>query len=178
MNSNLKRQIVHSLLLAVGLVIRQITPGFLGGIKPDFMLAILFVIIIFNNDYQTTLITGIVAGILAAMTTTFPAGQIPNIIDKIITTHVIYLTLLPFRKFRGSKVKSIIIGFLGTAFSGSVFLYTALLITGLPAPFEVLFISVVIPTAAINAAVTPALLVLLKRALKATNLQMYSTVNN
>lgn len=178
MNSNLKRQIVHSLLLAVGVVIRQITPGFLGGIKPDFMLAILFVIIIFNEDYQTTLITGIVAGILAAMTTTFPGGQIPNIIDKVITTHIIFLSLLPFRKFKGVKIKSIIIGFLGTALSGSVFLYSALILFGLPASFKVLFIGVVVPTSAINAVITPALLVLLNRALKATNSRIYSTVNN
>lgn len=178
MNSNLKRQIVHSLLLAVGVVIRQITPGFLGGIKPDFMLAILFVIIIFNDDYQTTLITGLVAGILAAMTTTFPAGQIPNIIDKVITTHILFLSLLPFRKFKGDKIKSIIFGFLGTSLSGSIFLYSALNLFGLPAPFEALFIGVVIPTAALNAAITPALLVLLNRALEATNSRIYSTVSN
>lgn len=47
-----------------------------------------------------------------------------------------------------------IIGLIGTAISGTVFLGSALFIVGLPAPFMVLFTSIVLPTSLTNMVIT------------------------
>jgi cell shape-determining protein MreD len=83
--------IITSLLLAIGLILHQITPGIFLGVKPDFLLVFMILAIILTKDFKITIITGIVAGILCALTTTFPLGQLPNIIDKIITSIIIFV---------------------------------------------------------------------------------------
>lgn len=140
--------IITSLLLSIGLILHQITPGIFLGVKPDFLLVFMILAIILTKDLKITFITGIVAGILCALSTTFPGGQLPNIIDKIITSIIIYAI---YRKANtNSLVKLTAIYFLGTIVSGSIFLGSALVLFGLPAPFLILFISVVIPTSVIN----------------------------
>ncbi len=159
MKNDLKKLIINSLLLAIGLILHQITPPILFGVKPDFALVMLFIIIIINNDYKQALLSGIVCGILTALTTGFPGGQLPNLIDKIITANVLFALLIPMRKTLASAtsnlITSAIIGGIGTIISGSIFLSSALLIVGLPAPFKMLFIGVVLPAALINAIATP-----------------------
>ena len=54
-------------------------------------------------------------------------------------------------------VKASILGFLGTLVSGIVFLGSALIIVGLPAPFTALFTVVVLPTALANTVLTAVL---------------------
>lgn len=66
-----------------------------------FLLAMMFIALIIAKDYKTTLVIGILSGILTAATTTFPAGQIPNLVDKIITTNILFLLV----KFTDGKVK-------------------------------------------------------------------------
>ncbi|MGL5316643.1 MAG: tryptophan transporter [Peptostreptococcaceae bacterium] len=46
------------------------------------------------------LICGITTGIFAAFTTKFPGGQIPNILDKTITTNMIYCIMILLYKFK------------------------------------------------------------------------------
>ena len=82
--------IITSLFLSIGLILHQITPGIFLGIKPDFLLVFMILSIILTKDFKITFITGIVAGVLCALTTTFPGGQFPNIIDKIITSMIVY----------------------------------------------------------------------------------------
>jgi len=140
--------IITSLLLAIGLILHQITPGIILGMKPDLQLVFMILAIILTKDFKLTLITGIVAGILCALTTTFPGGQLPNIIDKTITCICIYFIYKNFNS--NSPIKLASIYFLGTLISGSIFLSSALIIFGLPAPFSILFVSIVLPTAAFN----------------------------
>ena len=89
MKSNSKKIALNSLLLAIGLLLHQLTPVIGLPIQPDITLIMLFEIMIINReDYKTSLICGIVTGIFTALTTKFPGGQLPNIIDKAITTNI------------------------------------------------------------------------------------------
>ena len=150
MRMDLRELVQISLLLGAGFVLRLIIPGYGAGMKPDVMLIMLFIIIFMKREFSPTLAAGMVAGMIAALTTSFPAGQIPNIIDKSITS--IFVLILV--KMLADKAPGFItlgaIGFVGTIFSGTVFLTTALVLTGIPAPFMVLFTTVVVPAAIIN----------------------------
>lgn len=146
---NTRKLTMSSLLLAVGLALHYMIPGILGSMKPDTLLSMMFIAILICDDYKSTLAIGIVAGILTAITTTFPGGQIPNIIDKFITAHVVFLLIRLLKKVQPT-VKMFIIAILGTLTSGTIFLSSALLIVGLPAPFMALFIAVVLPAIVAN----------------------------
>ena len=77
-NMNVKKMILNAILIAIGALLHQITPALGLPMQPDFALAMLFIIIVINNDYKTTLISSIIIGILTALTTKFPGGQLPN----------------------------------------------------------------------------------------------------
>lgn len=147
---NTKRMATNAILIAIGAILHQVTPPF--GMQADFSLAMLFIIIVFNKDYKTTLICGIIMGVFAALTTKTPGGQIPNIIDKFITCNVIYLVLIPLRNKVNKLVQIAIMLPLGTLVSGTAFLTLLANIAGLPAglSFNVLFLSVVVPTIVVN----------------------------
>ena len=146
---NTRKLTMSSLLLAVGLALHYMIPGILGSMKPDTLLSMMFIAILICDDYKSTLAIGIAAGILTAITTTFPGGQFPNIIDKFITAHVVFLLIKLLKKVQPT-VKVVIIAILGTLTSGTVFLSSALLIAPLPAPFTALFIAVVLPAVIAN----------------------------
>ncbi|WP_291636847.1 tryptophan transporter [Clostridium sp.] len=140
--------IITSLLLAIGLILHQITPGIFLGMKPDFLLIFMILSIILTKNFKIAIVTGIVAGILAALSTTFPGGQLPSIIDKTITSIIVYGIYKNLNS--DSPIKLASIYFLGTIISGSIFLGSALILFGLPAPFLVLFVSIVLPTSVFN----------------------------
>lgn len=147
---SIKKIIINSLFLAIGAVLHQIAPPLLFGMKPDFSLAMLFIIMILNDDYKTCLSAGVVAGILAAATTTFPGGQLANIVDKLITTNIMFILIKPLRNALNNQIKIIVTSAVGTMVSGTAFLTVALITVGLPVSFRVLFLSVVIPACLIN----------------------------
>lgn len=148
---NLKRLVTSSLLLAIGLVLHQVTPPILFGMKPDILLSMMFIAIVLNKDYKMALLVGLAAGILTAATTNFPGGQIPNIIDKLITCNFVYLMIKLTDKLN-NQVKMAIISLIGTLISGTVFLGTAALLFGLPgnASFSSLMLLVVVPATLVN----------------------------
>lgn len=162
-NMNTKKLITNALLLAIGAVLHQITPALGLPMQPDFALAMLFIIMILNKkDYKTSLVAAVVTGVFTAMTTKFPGGQIPNIVDKLITVNIVYLLMMIINRIsifnrlseaRKNYIMASIISPIGTLISGVVFLLSASVIVGLPAPFMPLFIGVVIPTVVINAIV-------------------------
>lgn len=147
---NLRKIILSSLLLSIGLVLHQLVPPILFGMKPDFLLSMMFTAIVLCDDYKLTLIIGLAAGILTAATTTFPGGQLPNIIDKIITSNLVYLLFRIFKNKINSQLKISLVSFIGTFVSGTVFLGTAYLLIGLPGPFLALILGVVIPATIFN----------------------------
>lgn len=157
---NTKKLAVNSLLLATGLILHQIMPVFGLPMEPDMALATLFLIILLNRDsFLTCLNAGLVTGVFTALTTKFPGGQLPNFIDKVVTTIVVYILIsllykLPFVKNISNNAKdwimSLVIYPLGTFVSGTLFLYSASRIVGLPASFTTLVLCVVVPATIIN----------------------------
>jgi hypothetical protein len=147
---NLRKLILSSLLLAIGMVLHQIVPPFLFGMKPDFLLSTMFIAIALSDDYKLTLLIGLAAGMLTAATTTFPGGQIPNIVDKLITCNFVYLLLKVVKDKYNNQIKISIVSVLGTLISGTSFLGSAFLIAGLPGPFFALMLAVVIPAVLFN----------------------------
>jgi hypothetical protein len=139
-----------ALLLAVGTVLRIVMPAYGAGMKPDVALAMLFVIIVLKPKPKVVLISGIIAGFLAALTTGFPGGQIPNIIDKPLTA-MFALGIVTLLKGRIPDVAiACVLGVVATIFSGTVFMLSALALVGLPAAFSLLFTTVVLPATVLN----------------------------
>lgn len=118
-----------AILIAVGAVLHTIVPPIFLGVKPDFLLSMAFLAIIISKDIKTTLIIGSVAGIISAMTTGFPGGQVPNFIEKIITSLIVF-SMIKAMNFQYSNLKVILINVVGTIVSGCLFLLFALAITG------------------------------------------------
>ena len=145
--------VLAGILLALGLTLHAVTPALLGNVKPDFLLATMFIAILFQPYLKNTIMIGFVAGVMAAMTTGFPGGQLPSVFDKIISA-LFVLALIKLFSVQMNLIKVSILGFLGTIVSGIVFLGSALLMVGLPAPFTALFMVVVLPTALANTALT------------------------
>lgn len=149
---NLRKLILSSLLLAIGLVLHQIAPPILFGMKPDILLSMMFIAILLVDDYKTTLVIGLAAGLISAATTTFPFGQIPNIIDKLITCNLVYLLIKSTKKMLNHEIQAIMVSLVGTIISGTIFLGSALILAGLPggASFTALFLAVVLPATLVN----------------------------
>ena len=152
MKTTTKQLVTNALLLAVGFLLHYITPAIGLPMQIDFSLITLILIINLNrNSFSTCIASGVATGIFSGVTSKFPMGMIPNIIDKISTAIVIYLLIKLLDKTAlHNKIKTIVVNAVGTLVSGMVFLASALLLTGLPAPFFVLFTTVVIPAIAIN----------------------------
>ncbi|CAB1250501.1 tryptophan transporter [Clostridium sp. MT-14] len=163
---NLKKMIINSILLAVGAVLHQIVPPILFGMKPDISLAMLFIILIFNKDYKTCVCSGVIAGILAAATSTFPGGQFANVIDKFITINVMFVLIKPFRDRISNQINIILATAVGTIVSGTTFLTVVLFTVGLGASFTALFLSVVLPAAVVNTVVGAVLFNIINVAVK------------
>ena len=127
MKMNTRKLVLNAVLLGIGLVLHQIEPAIFG-VKPDMTLIMLFTIMIINkDDYKTCLICGIIAGIFSGMTSSFPGGQVPNVIDKFITTNISFLIMMvmykvPFMKKLADKNQDFIVSnilmSLGTVISG------------------------------------------------------------
>ena len=152
MKTKTKQLVTNSLLLAVGFLLHYVTPAIGLPMQIDFSLITLVLIINLNrNSFSTCIASGVATGIFSGLTTKFPMGLIPNIIDKITTAIAVYLLIKLLDKTALSiKIKTIVVNAVGTLLSGTVFLVSALLLVGLPAPFSVLFITVVIPAVAVN----------------------------
>jgi len=122
--------------------------------KPDFLLAMLFVALYIDNTPKNALVAGLLAGIFSALTTGFPGGQIANMVDKFVTAFAVMAMIKVLANFN-SNLTVLFTAFVGTVLSGVVFLQTALFVVGsLPLAFPVLFTTIVIPTALINTVAT------------------------
>ena len=147
-----KQLVINSLLLAVGFILHYVTPAIGLPMQIDFSLITLILIINLNkNSFSTCIASGVATGIFSGLTSKFPFGLVTNILDKIITTIFVYLLIRLLDKTTlHSRIKAVITNAVGTLVSGIVFLASALLLVGLPAPFSVLFITVVIPAIVVN----------------------------
>ena len=152
MKTTTKQLVTNALLLAVGFLLHYVTPAIGLPMQIDFSLITMILVINLNkNNLGSCIASGVVTGIFSGITSKFPMGMIPNILDKITTAIVVYLLIKLLDKTAlNSKIKAIVVNSVGTIVSGIVFLASALLLVGLPAPFFVLFTTVVIPAIAVN----------------------------
>jgi hypothetical protein len=148
---NTKNLVALAVLMGMGVVLHAVVPPFVLGMKPDMMLTMMFLGIILFPDKKSVLLVGLVTGILSAMTTGFPGGQIPNIFDKLVTAFAFFGLLLVFKKFHGSVINAAVLTGIGTIISGTVFLTTAYFLVGLPGAFVGMFAGAVLPAIAFNA---------------------------
>ncbi|MFF2446260.1 tryptophan transporter [Neobacillus sp. NPDC058068] len=172
---NTKNLVILALLAGIGVVLHTVTPNFFG-IKPDMMLAMMFLGIILVPEIKSVLLLAIVTGVLSALTTGFPGGQIPNIIDKPITALVFFGLFLALKKYRNSIVSVGVLSALGTLVSGSVFLASAYFIAGLPKTFAVLFAAGVLPAIALNTVIMVILYPIAQSIFKRTKLTSASVI--
>ncbi|BBW97299.1 MULTISPECIES: tryptophan transporter [Geobacillus] len=151
---NVRTLVSMALLVGIGAVLHAVIPGLFAGMKPDMMLAMMFLAILLFPSAKAVGLVGVATGFISAMTTTFPGGQLPNIIDKIITAFVVFALVAVLRNYRQTVIGAVVLAAVGTVISGTVFLTAALLLVGLPGgtAFSALFVAVVLPTAALNAA--------------------------
>jgi hypothetical protein len=147
---NTKNLVALSLLVGMGAVLHAIVPGFFLGMKPDMMLTMMFLGIVLFPDKKSVLLVGAVTGLISGLTTTFPGGLVPNIIDKPVTAFVFFGILFMMKKYQSSIYTVAALTAIGTVVSGIVFLGSAYYLVGLPGPFAALFAAVVLPAAAFN----------------------------
>jgi len=139
-----------ALLVGIGFILHAFFPPMVLGMKPDFALAMMFILLIIKRDFKLGFLVAVSTGIFTALTTGFPGGQIANLVDKFLTFLIVYPVIPLVVKLMSSRIAAGLITGVGTMISGGIFLGTAALIVGLPGPFTVLFTTVVLPAAAVN----------------------------
>ena len=164
----MKKNILVSLLLGIGLILSQIAPGFLGGMRFDFLLIFMFISIFITQDAKTSLLVGIIGGLLSAMVSTVPMGQIPNLIEKIIVSFYV-LALIKLVKGRLNTLNTIFISSSATILSGFLFLTITKFIFGLSLDLSHLFTLVVLPASVLNSIGTIFIYKLIRRISKYTS---------
>ena len=147
---NTKNLVALSLLVGMGAVLHAVVPPILFGMKPDMMLTMMFLGIMLFPEKKNVLLVSLVTGIISGLTTSFPGGLFPNIIDKPITAFIFFGLFLALKKFRNNLISVGVLTAVGTIVSGFVFLGSASFIVGLPGPFAALFAGVVLPATAVN----------------------------
>jgi Tryptophan transporter TrpP len=153
-DEKMKAKVLVSLALFVGIgaVLHSAIPGFFFGMKPDMMLLMMFLGILLFPDKKSVGLLGMATGIISGITTSFPGGLLPNLLDKPTTAFIFLALLLMMKKYGQTTKGAAVLTAIGTIVSGTIFLTVALLVVGLPggAAFSSLFVTVVLPTALIN----------------------------
>ena len=122
---NTKNLVLSAMLLGIGTVLYLVIPPFLGSMKPDFLLTMMFVAILLTPNLKHTVVVGLATGILSGLFTTFPGGFLPNVIDKVLTSLVFFAVLLAVQALGKKLAAQAVLTALGTALSGAIFLASA-----------------------------------------------------
>ncbi|WP_349409596.1 tryptophan transporter [Pseudalkalibacillus sp. SCS-8] len=156
-------------LLAAGFVLHAVIPGILGPMKIDMLLTMMFLAIILFPNVKSVTVTALATGVIAALTTTFPGGQIANLIDKPITAFIVFGLYITLKKYKGNVILASGLTAVGTIISGAIFLASASFVIDLPGSFVALFLTVVLPTAVINTIAMTVLFPIVKTVTKRSN---------
>ncbi|KUP07951.1 tryptophan transporter [Bacillus coahuilensis p1.1.43] len=167
---NTKTMVTLSLFVGIGAILHAVIPGIGDGMKPDMMLVMMFLGIITFPTIKNALTIGVVAGLISGITTTFPGGFFPNVIDKPLTALLFFGLLILAKRFIPVFPLSVGLTAIGTLISGTIFLTSALIIVGLPVPFTVLLIGVVLPAIVLNGIAMFILYPIVQTILKRTSL--------
>ncbi|WP_085992789.1 tryptophan transporter [Oceanobacillus senegalensis] len=148
---NIRILITLSLFVGIGTVLHAVVPGFVFGVKPDMLLSMMFLGIFLFPKAKYVLLLALVSGIISALTTQAPGGQIANLIDKSITAFVILALFLLLQNKVKNTINAPALTFIGTLISGSIFATVVALIAGLgEGGFIVLFTTAILPAALVN----------------------------
>ncbi len=142
------RRISHlSILLALGLVLNMAVQAFsIQGMKVDFIVVMLCISILDAESFKEAVMIGISYGVLTGLTTSFPFGQVANLIDKIIVSMMLYSTISFLNLKIDNKVSLAIYAAFATVLSGALFLSIALAMAKNTELFLFLFMTVVLPS--------------------------------
>ncbi len=166
-----KNLVLIAMLLGMGTALSLLLAITNFGMRPDVLLVMMFIAILLFPEKKHVLLIGLLTGILSGLISTFPGGFIPNIIDKFIAAYVSLGLVLAMQKISHSVLKAGILSVVGTLVSGVVFLGSALIIVSLPAPFLVLFSTVVLPALALNTILTIIVYPIVQSVMKRSNFE-------
>ncbi|HSJ38783.1 MAG TPA: tryptophan transporter [Planococcus sp. (in: firmicutes)] len=147
---NTKNLVLMALLVSIGAALYVVIPGINGGMKPDFMLTMMFVGILLFPNLKSTFLLAVTTGVISGLFSTFPGGFFPNIIDKFITAFVFLAFVFLLKRAAAKLPVAIALCAGGTVLSGSIFLSVAILLIGADIPFALLFTTVVLPAMVFN----------------------------
>lgn len=168
---NIRVLVMLSLLVGIGAVLHAVAPPFFFGMRPDMMLAMMFLGILLFPKAPYVLLLSLATGFISALTTTVPGGQLANIIDKPLTAFAFFGLVLLTKKISHYKITSPALAAVGTMISGSIFLSVVLYIIGLmEASFGVMFVTVVLPATAFNVIFVSIMYPIAQKIMKRTSL--------
>jgi len=148
---NTRILVILSLLVGIGAVLHAVVPPILFGVKPDMLLSMMFLGILLFPKAKYVLILALATGMISALTTAAPGGQIANLIDKPITAFLFFALFLLLKDKVAIKISAPVLAAVGTMISGSIFLSVALFIVDLmEGGFLALFAGVVLPATILN----------------------------
>ena len=146
-----KSLVLMALLVSTGAALYVVIPGINGGMKPDFMLTMMFIGILLFPYAKNVFLLAATTGILSGLFSTFPGGFLPNIVDKLITAFVFLLAVQLLKKYANRLPVVVSLAAAGTLLSGTIFLSAAILLIGAEIPFLPLVLTVVVPAVVLNA---------------------------
>lgn len=151
MRINTKVLVILSMLVGIGAVLHLVMPPLLFGVKPDMLLAMMFLGIILFPQFKYVLLLSIATGFISALTTAAPGGQIANMIDKPVTALLFLAMFLALKDRLNNTVTAPVLTAVGTMISGSIFVGIVSLLAGLPeGGFLSLLAAIVLPAAIVN----------------------------
>jgi hypothetical protein len=145
-----KNLVLMALLVGAGAALYLVIPGFNGGMKPDFMLTMMFIGILLFPKASHVFLLALTTGVISGLFSTFPAGFIPNVVDKFITAFVFFAIIVALKQLTTKLPVSATLAGIGTLLSGIIFLSVAIFVLGVEVPFRGLVIGVVLPAVVLN----------------------------
>lgn len=149
---NTRVLVLLSLLVGIGFVLHYAIPPIMFGMKPDMSLAMMFLGIILFPRFKYVLLLSILTGFVSGLTTSFPMGQMLNIIEKPLTAIAFFALYVLVKNISTNYIKAPILTIVGTLMSGTIFLFIGLHIIGIDvnAGFVLLFTANVLPAVVLN----------------------------
>lgn len=149
---NTRVLVILSLLVGIGFVLHYAIPPVLFGMKPDMSLAMMFLGIILFPRFGYVVLLSLLTGFVSALTTSFPMGQILNIIEKPMTAILFFGLYLLIKNIGKDHITAPALTIVGTLISGAIFLSIGLFIVdvNVGAGFLPLFTANVLPAVVLN----------------------------
>ena len=162
--------ILLALLVGIGAVLHAIIPPIFFGVKPDMLLSMMFLGIFLFPKPKYVLILSLATGVMSALTTGAPGGQIANMIDKPLTAFIVLAIFLVLKDRMNLNITAPLLAGVGTIISGSIFITVISIIAGIPEGGLIpLFLMVVLPATAVNALIMLVVYPIVQGLFKRTN---------